>query len=68
VSGVRSPVTGMAVKAVLRLVDDADAARVRREAGLWCRARLEPYKVPALIEVSDAAHHSDRFKKVRTAG
>ncbi|AGL20660.1 class I adenylate-forming enzyme family protein [Actinoplanes sp. N902-109] len=67
VSGARSPVTGMIVRAVLRLADGADPEAVRRTARGHCRDELEPFKVPALIEVSDAAQHSDRFKKVRAA-
>jgi len=35
--------------------------RIRRH----CRGRLEPFKVPASIELRDAPFHGDRFKKMR---
>jgi hypothetical protein len=28
---------------------------------------LEPFKIPAVIEIADAAHHGARFKKARVA-
>ena len=32
-----------------------------------CRARLEPFKVPVVVEISDADQHSVRYKKMRNA-
>ncbi|MGV9275227.1 class I adenylate-forming enzyme family protein [Streptomyces griseosporeus] len=67
VSGRPSPVTGMVVQATVKLVrpedEDAVAARVQDH----CAARLEPYKVPLIVQVSQADQHSDRFKKLRSA-
>jgi acyl-CoA synthetase (AMP-forming)/AMP-acid ligase II len=67
VTGHPNAVTGMVVKATVQLVEEEDeralTARVRR----FCRERLEPFKVPALVQVSVQPQHSDRFKKVRSA-
>lgn len=68
VSGKPSHVTGMVVKAVVKMAPggrDAPKAVVR-ELREHCRERLEGFKVPAAIELSEADHHNDRFKKSRS--
>ncbi|MFJ2959956.1 class I adenylate-forming enzyme family protein [Streptomyces sp. NPDC087270] len=65
VSGIPSPVTGMAVKAVVRLIADESGESVERRLRKACRQRLEPFKVPAVVEVSGDPQHNDRFKKMR---
>ena len=69
VSGHPSHVTGMVVKATVLLAPDVadDARTVQRRIREHCRQRLEAFKVPVVVEVSDAAQHSDRFKKIRSA-
>lgn len=78
VSGRPSHVTGMVVKATVLLSENADDATgsenvergderaVARRIRAHCAARLEAFKVPAVVEVSSAAQHSDRFKKIRS--
>lgn len=67
VAGHHNHVTGMVVKATLLLIKDEDERSLRRRIRQHCRDRLEPYKIPAVIEVSTTAQHSDRFKKIRRA-
>lgn len=67
VSGMPSRVTGMLVKAAIQLAKPEDEALAIRRARAFCRERLEPYKVPVVIEVSRKRRHSDRFKKIRSA-
>lgn len=67
VSGHPSPVTGMVVKATVQTARDEDEQLVKARIRKHCRGRIEAYKIPALIEVSGAAQHSDRFKKLRGA-
>jgi acyl-CoA synthetase (AMP-forming)/AMP-acid ligase II len=67
VSGRRSHVTGMVVKATVRLMAAEDEAAVRRRVREFCQARLESYKVPVIIEISQREQHSNRFKKIRSA-
>ena len=67
VSGRPSHVTGMVVKATLKLVRPEDTRTLTRRVRQHCRLHLEPFKVPALVEVSAEPHHSERFKKLRTA-
>ena len=67
VVGRANPVTGMVVKAIIRPVRPENERALRRRVIEFCNARLEPYKVPAVVEISEAAQHSDRFKKLRRA-
>ncbi|MCB5180971.1 class I adenylate-forming enzyme family protein [Streptomyces antimicrobicus] len=68
VSGRPSHVTGQVVKAVVKLTgpcqDQRATARAVRE---HCARRLEAFKVPVVVEVTEADTHSDRFKKIRSA-
>jgi len=65
VSGHPSPVTGMVVQAAVQVAEDEDEKAVRDRIRAYCRGRLEPYKTPALVRVSSAPQHSERFKKIR---
>ncbi|WP_026925299.1 class I adenylate-forming enzyme family protein [Glycomyces arizonensis] len=69
VSGHPSHVTGMVVKATVLLGPDVaeDHRSVQRRVRAHCSRRLEAFKVPAVVEVSTARQHSDRFKKIRSA-
>ncbi|MCX4746053.1 fatty acid--CoA ligase family protein [Kitasatospora sp. NBC_01287] len=68
VSGHPSHVTGMIVKATVLLAPDVDedVRAVQRRVREHCRTKLEGFKVPALVVVSEAAQHSDRYKKIRS--
>lgn len=67
VSGKASPVTGMVVQATVRLSRDEDERIVARRAREHCRTKLDAYKVPMIVRVSEAALHSERMKKIRSA-
>ncbi|MDT3398063.1 fatty acid--CoA ligase family protein [Streptomyces sp. B1866] len=67
VSGRPSPVTGMVVRAKVTLVHEEDRREVTRRVREFCLARMEPYKVPALVEIASEPQHSERFKKIRSA-
>jgi acyl-coenzyme A synthetase/AMP-(fatty) acid ligase len=65
VCGQLNPITGEVVAAKITplVQEDSDALKARvRE---FCRARLERYKMPAVIEVVMEDQHSVRFKKSR---
>lgn len=67
VSGRPSHVTGHVVMATLKLTGPADVREVTRQVRAYCRDRLEPFKVPVIIQITEADQHSDRFKKIRSA-
>ncbi|ALO93689.1 AMP-dependent synthetase [Streptomyces hygroscopicus subsp. limoneus] len=67
VSGRHSHITGQVVQARVKLTEPADPREVARRVRTYCARRLEAYKVPLLVEVTDDDQHSDRFKKIRSA-
>jgi acyl-coenzyme A synthetase/AMP-(fatty) acid ligase len=66
VSGRSNPVTGSVVVATVALVDEEDPAALRARLDRFCRARLEPHKVPMAFRVAETPLYSPRFKKIRT--
>jgi len=66
VSGRPNPVTGAVVGARITPMRDEDPDAFKRRIRRFCRDRLEPYKVPVVIEITDADHHGARFKKSRS--
>lgn len=60
-----NPITGQVVVAVVRVRHDEDhhavAARVRQH----CQRLLAPYKVPALVQITQSDLIGRRFKKIR---
>lgn len=67
VSGKPSPVTGMVVRATVLLIEEENERSVQARVREYCGRRLEPFKVPAVVEVATGPQHSDRFKKIRSA-
>jgi hypothetical protein len=55
------------VAATIRPVLPEDPRLLRRRVLEHCRRRLEPFKVPAIVQVSDDVQHGYRFKKLRSA-
>jgi long-chain acyl-CoA synthetase len=65
VIGRANPISGQVVLARVLLREPEPIDQVLRRIRRHCRGRLEPYKVPALVEVRDEPFHGDRFKKIR---
>lgn len=65
VAGRPSAVMGAIVEATIRLTTPEDPRALRSRIDAHCAGRLEPYKIPAAVVVSEAEQHSDRFKKRR---
>jgi long-chain acyl-CoA synthetase len=65
VRGHRNPVTGEVVAAAITPLLPEDPDEFKRRVRQFCRARLEPYKIPAVVDVVIEDHHSARFKKTR---
>jgi len=60
-----SPVVGQIVAAVFQLEQDEDLPSLRRRVAEHCRGRLESYKVPRHVVISDQGLMSARLKKTR---
>jgi len=65
VRGQSNPITGEVVVAKITPLVQEDSEALKRRAREFCRARLERYKMPAVIEVVMEDQHSVRFKKSR---
>ena len=65
VRGHPNPITGEVVAARITTLapEDPDAFKLRVRQ--FCRARLERYKIPAVIDVVVEDHYGARFKKSR---
>lgn len=67
VTGEPNAITGSIVVARVNLTQPEPLPVFRRRMREFCHARLAPYKIPARIEIVDAAQYSARFKKMRRA-
>lgn len=66
VHGESNPIVGNIVCASVTLVENEDGNAFAHSLRMFCRAKLARYKVPVKITVTNARHHSDRFKKIRS--
>lgn len=67
VYGEKNPITGHVVCARVRLHahGDLDYRQFASTVKRYCRERLQSYKVPVKITISDEVQHSTRLKKMR---
>jgi long-chain acyl-CoA synthetase len=65
VCGIPNPITGQVVGAKITPIRPEDPNELRRRLRSFCYDRLERFKIPAVIEITDRVHHGARFKKVR---
>ena len=67
VMGEPNPITGSMVVAVVTLDEPEDPNLLKRRMREFCKDRLERFKVPVKIQVTEESQVTTRFKKVRTA-
>lgn len=65
VYGERHPLTGQIVVARMLLARPEDPSSLKRRIRSHCRGRLEPFKIPVKVTVTEQPDHSVRFKKRR---
>jgi acyl-CoA synthetase (AMP-forming)/AMP-acid ligase II len=66
VIGRANPVSGQVVSARVVLHRPEPVEQVFKRIRRYCKDRLEPFKVPASIELQEEQFHGDRFKKIRS--
>ncbi|WP_273634020.1 class I adenylate-forming enzyme family protein [Streptomyces muensis] len=64
VTGRSNAVTGQIVTATVELVEPEEKRALNRRLRQFCAEHLPPHKVPAVITVSDASLHGERFKRM----
>lgn len=60
-----NPITGQSVAADIVVRDGFDPKLVKKELQIFCRDKLDRYKIPARIVLVDKTNYGDRFKKMR---
>ena len=65
VRGIPNPVTGSVVAATVELEEPEDADQLERRVRDFCEQRLQPFMIPALVEISSRKLYGERFKKTR---
>ncbi len=65
VRGERHPLTGHIVSTTIRLAHPESLADFKTRMRQFCQGRLPSYAVPARVQFSENALHSERFKRKR---
>jgi acyl-CoA synthetase (AMP-forming)/AMP-acid ligase II len=67
VFGRSNPITGEIVAAKITPLTPEEPEGFKRRIRKFCQARIERYKVPAIIEIVEEDHCGPRFKKARAS-
>ncbi len=65
VYGASNPLTGQMVAAVVKLEATVSLSEFKSAMRIFCKERLESYKIPVKVLLSEESLHSERFKKKR---
>jgi acyl-coenzyme A synthetase/AMP-(fatty) acid ligase len=65
VSGKKNPITGQIVTATIKTIKPENIGQLKKRIIGYCKKRMEKYKVPSLIAISENSLMGDRFKKIR---
>ena len=65
VRGEKNLMTGNIIVARLTLAKPEEISAIKKRVRKYCQERLESYKVPVKIEITDDVQLTDRFKKSR---
>lgn len=67
VRGESNPITGQIVVARVTPREEIPLGELRKRIRRDCGARLESYKVPSKVEISEGPQHGERFKRMRNS-
>jgi acyl-CoA synthetase (AMP-forming)/AMP-acid ligase II len=65
VSSEPNPITGQIVKAAVFLTKEEKVYDFKKRMKLFCKDKLQKYKIPQKVIISSQRLHSERFKKMR---
>ena len=65
VRGEQNPIMGSIVSAKVNLLEPEELQNLKRRIRLHCLERLESYKIPIKIELTEESLFGERFKKMR---
>jgi acyl-coenzyme A synthetase/AMP-(fatty) acid ligase len=67
VIGEKNPITGNIVTARVNLFEPEEDRAFRKRMRAFCQDKLEPFKVPVKVTVSNQDQFNARYKRVRRA-
>ncbi len=65
VYGEPNPITGRVVAARIRLREPEELRPFRKRMRAFCEGKLQNFKIPVKVELTDDTFHSERVKKMR---
>ena len=65
VFGEKNPITGQVVAVKVRLSSEQKIYEIKKEIKLFCKSKLENYKIPVRVILMGEAEYTARFKKIR---
>jgi len=65
VYGRKNAITGNIVCARISLLSPEDPSNFKLRLKMYCKSKLEPYKIPIKIKIVEEKQHTPRFKKNR---
>ncbi len=65
VYGKKSPILGKIVGVKIKLIKKENHEEFEKRLIQFCKKRLEPHKIPAIVEIVDTIPYSERMKKIR---
>jgi len=65
VIGESNPITGQIVKAKVKLSTDESLSEFRKRMRVFCKNKLERFKIPQKVILAEESLHGERFKKMR---
>lgn len=65
VYGEPNPLTGSSITAIIKPAGEIPLQELKNRVRIYCRDKLERFKIPTRIKLAQGALHSARFKKAR---
>lgn len=66
VYGIKNSIMGNIVCAKIRLIDKEDKKSFVRRLKIYCKEKLQSFKVPVKVIIDENEQYNERFKKVRS--
>lgn len=61
----KNAITGEAVATKVTLTNTISPSELRKRLRVFCKGKIEPFKIPSRIKVVDKASFNERYKKIR---
>lgn len=62
----KNPIMGNIVCAKVRLLKEEDKKQFITRLKIYCKQKLQSYKIPVKVIIDDTEQHNERFKKIRS--